>query len=121
MFLIDTYLDKSKIQGVGVFSKENIKKGHKIQEERSSFQIEFDKNNLPSMPLAFANFLTTHSYQKYLHPDILILQFDNSKYINHSENPNLNDDGFAIKDINIGDEITIDYKDFDDNIETWHT
>ena len=24
MFLIDTYLDKSKIQGVGVFAKENI-------------------------------------------------------------------------------------------------
>jgi SET domain-containing protein len=62
------------------------------------------------------NFLTTHSYQKYLHPDILILQFDNSKYINHSENPNLDDDGFAIKNINIGDEITIDYKDFEENL-----
>ena len=81
MFLIDTYLDKSKIHGVGVFSKENIKKGRKIQEERSEFEMEFDKNNLPSMPLAFANFLETHSYQKYLHPDVLILQFDNSKYI----------------------------------------
>ena len=31
MFLIDTYLDKSKIHGVGVFSKENIKKGEKIK------------------------------------------------------------------------------------------
>ena len=29
MFIIDTYLDKSAIQGVGVFSKENIKKGRK--------------------------------------------------------------------------------------------
>jgi len=46
MFLIDTYLDKSKIHGVGVFSKENI---------------------------------------------------------------------------NIGDEITIDYRNFDDNIKTWLT
>ncbi len=34
MFLIDTYLDKSSIQGVGVFSKENIKKGRKIKEVR---------------------------------------------------------------------------------------
>ena len=119
MFLINTYLDKSKIQGVGVFSIEDIKKGHKIQEERSNFQMEFDKNNLPSMPLAFANFLETHSYQKYLHPDMLILQLDNSKYINHSKNPNLNHDGFAIKDINIGDEITIDYRDFGDNINAW--
>ena len=119
MFLIDTYLDKSEIHGVGVFSKENIKKGRKIQEERSNFQKEFDKNNLPSMPLAFANFLETHSYQKYLHPDVLILQLDNSKYVNHSDNPNLDDDGFAIKDINIGDEIVINYKDFDDSIDKW--
>ena len=42
MFLIDTYLDKSKIHGVGVFSKENIKKGEKIKEERPEFEIEFD-------------------------------------------------------------------------------
>ena len=27
MLLIDTYLDKSKIHGVGVFAKENAKKG----------------------------------------------------------------------------------------------
>ena len=27
MLLIDTYLDKSKIHGVGVFAKENVKKG----------------------------------------------------------------------------------------------
>tara|TARA_Y100000361_G_C10848978_1_gene183395 strand:- start:68 stop:433 length:366 start_codon:yes stop_codon:yes gene_type:complete len=121
MLLIDTYLDKSEIHGVGVFSKENIKKGRKIQEERSNFQMEFDKNNLPSMPLAFSNFLETHSYQKYLHPDTLILQVDNSKYINHSKNPNLNHDGFAVKDIKIGDEITIDYNGFDDNINVWLT
>ena len=30
MLLIDTYLDKSKIHGVGVFAKENAKKGEKI-------------------------------------------------------------------------------------------
>ena len=44
---------------------------------------------------------------------------DNSKYVNHSDDPNLDDDGFAIKDINIGDEIVINYKDFDDSIDKW--
>ena len=34
MLLIDTYLDKSKINGVGVFAKENVKKGEKIKEVR---------------------------------------------------------------------------------------
>ena len=31
MFLINTYLDKSKIQGVGVFSNENVRKGQKVK------------------------------------------------------------------------------------------
>ena len=42
MLLIDTYLDKSKIHGVGVFAKENVKKGEKIKEvsaEESSSEI----------------------------------------------------------------------------------
>ena len=62
MFLIDTYLGKSKIHGVGVFSKQNVKKGQRIQEERSEFQMEFDRNNLPSMPLSFANFIQTRAW-----------------------------------------------------------
>ena len=31
MMLIDTYLDKSKIHGVGVFSNQNVKKGERIK------------------------------------------------------------------------------------------
>ena len=37
------------------------------------------------------------------------------------EDPSVNDDGIALKNIKIGDEITIDYRDFDDNIKTWLT
>jgi hypothetical protein len=33
----------------------------------------------------------------------------------------VNDDGIALKDIKIGDEITIDYRDFDDSMEAWLT
>ena len=119
MFLIDTYLDKSSIQGVGVFSKENIKKGEKIKEERPEFEMEFDKNKLPQMPLALAKLIDTHAYERRLNSNILVLGLDNEKYLNHSDDPSVNDDGVALKNINIGDEITIDYRDFDDNIKTW--
>ena len=47
MFLIDTYLGKSKIHGGGVFSKQNVKKGRKIKEVRPEFEIRFNKTNLP--------------------------------------------------------------------------
>ena len=119
MFLIDTYLDKSKIQGVGVFAKENVKKGEKIKEVKIEFEIEFDKENLPRMPLALARMIDNYAYEREKGSKIVVLGFDNEKYLNHSDDPSVNDDGIALKDINIGDEITIDYRDFDDSIDKW--
>ena len=121
MLLIDTYLDKSKIHGVGVFSKENIKKGKQIKEERPEFEMEFNKNNLQSMPLALAKFIDTHSYEREFGSKMFVMGIDNEKYLNHSTDPSVNDDGIALKDIKIGDEITIDYRDFDDSMEAWLT
>ena len=119
MFLIDTYLDKSKIEGVGVFSKENVKKGEKIKEVRPEFEIEFDKENLPRMPLALARLIDNYAYEREKGSKIVVLGIDHEKYINHSDEPSVNDDGIALKDINIGDEITINYRDFDDSIDKW--
>ena len=121
MFLIDTYLDKSKIHGIGVFSKENVNKGEQIKEERPEFEIEFNKNKLPSMPLSLAKLIDTHAYERRIGSGILVLGLDNEKYLNHSDDPSVNDDGIALKNIKIGDEITIDYNNFDDNIKTWLT
>ena len=119
MFLIDTYLDKSKIEGIGVFAKENVKKGEKIKEVRPEFEIEFDKENLPRMPLALARMVDNYAYEREKGSKIVVLGIDNEKYLNHSDDPSVNDDGIALKDINIGDEITIDYRDFDDSINKW--
>ena len=119
MFLINTYLDKSKIQGVGVFSNENVIKGQKIKEVRPEFEIRFNKTNLPRMPLALANFIQTHAHEE--NENEYCLGIDNEKYLNHSNNPTVDEDGIALKNIKIGDEITIDYRDFDDNIELWLT
>jgi len=117
MLLIDTYLDKSKIQGVGVFANENAKKGERIKEVRPEFEIEFNSDNLPKMPLALANFINTHSYERELGSKILVMGIDNEKYLNHSTNPSVDDEGIALKDIKVGDEITIDYRDFDDTLD----
>ena len=121
MMLIDTYLDKSKIHGVGVFSNQNVKKGERIKEVRPEFEMEFHKNNLQAMPLALAKLIDTHAYERKLGTGVLVLGLDNEKYLNHSEDPSVDDDGIALKDIKIGDEITIDYKDFDDSIKSWLT
>ena len=117
MLLIDTYLDKSKIHVIGVFAKENVKKGEQIKEERPEFEIEFNQENLPRMPLSLAKFIDTHSYERTLSSKILVMGIDNEKYLNHSTDPSVNDDGIALKNISIGDEITINYNDFDDSVK----
>ena len=117
MFLINTYLDKSKIQGVGVFSKENVKIGDKIKEVRPEFEFRFDTTNLPKMPLAFANFIESHGYEDKKNE--YVMGIDNEKYLNHSTDPSVNDEGIALKDIKTGDEITVDYRDFDASVEEW--
>jgi hypothetical protein len=35
--------------------------------------------------------------------------------------PSVDDNDIALKNIKIGDEITVDYRDFDDSIESWLT
>ena len=69
MFLIDTYLDKSKIEGIGVFAKENVKKGEKIKEVRPEFEIEFDKENLLFCKNLYKN--EKNFYKKKYHNNML--------------------------------------------------
>ena len=65
--------------------------------------------------------IDTHAYERKLGTGVLVLGLDNEKYLNHSTDPSVDDNGIALKDIVIGDEITIDYNNFDDNIKLWLT
>ena len=115
MLLIDTYLDKSKIHGIGVFSKENIKQKEIVTKELPQFEFHFNQNELPKMPLAFANFINEYAFESNLDKNILILGIDNEKYINHSDTPNVDEHGYALRDIKIDEELTVDYKKIDRN------
>ena len=72
-------------------------------------------------PTPLAKFIDTHSYEREFGSKMFVMGIDNEKYLNHSADPSVNDDGIALKDIKIGDEITIDYRDFDDSMEAWLT
>jgi len=68
----------------------------------------------PDYPEAFARFLDTYGY---LAEGIgLVVNLDNARYMNHADEPNLIErDGanFANRDIEIGEELTCDYRVFD--------
>jgi SET domain-containing protein len=109
MLIIKTKLDKSSIHGIGLFTLEKIEKGQVIA-ELSEFDIKIKKDDVPQKHIEMFEFyfgVEKDCYQTY---------FDNMRFMNHSDYPNCIDakNGMciAIKDIEIGEELTCDYSFF---------
>lgn len=110
MNLIKTYIDKSKIQGIGLFAAEFIPKGKKIWELGPLdivYSIDEYNKLIYSLPIPAAHYLKRYCY---LEGDKYVLCGDDGKYVNHSYDPNTNGDT-AIRDIQPGEEITCNYHD----------
>ena len=116
MLMVKTYLGKSKIHGIGLFSKEFIPRGKVIWKfvriidrvipEKDMIRIKgyynFDQ-------YIFKQFRSRCSR---LDDGSYIMYGDDSSFINHSINSNLEMSGakmIAKRDIQIGDELTEDY------------
>jgi len=121
MIKIKTKLGLSTKKGIGLFADENIPKGSVVGINTDNLSIvrysEKDWENLKEN-------LTEESFKhikKYAYKNkddgLYWLNLDNTRFINHSDDPNIatiGDNDVAIKDIKINDEILIDYKTFYD-------
>lgn len=117
MYVIKTYLDKSPIEGIGVFAGEDVPQGAVVWRLVPGFDLVLAPGpaveNLPERARAH---LKRHAY---LSAGRLILCADHGQYTNHSETPNTGsaddqDVEYALKPIRKGDEITADYRLFDE-------
>lgn len=120
MFLIKTEVRPSKIHGLGCFSLENIKKGQKIWVFDPRIDTRFEVDEISLLPAAATEFVKTYGYQEFFDgKKVVTLCGDNAKYINHSNMPNVitskqeKEFEIAATDINIGDELTSNYRIFD--------
>jgi SET domain-containing protein len=120
MLRVKTYLDKSPIDGIGVFAAENIKAGEIVWH----FVPALDKTLDIMEWFAISEFghpIDRNFLRKYAfldkQTDKLILSGDNDRFTNHSDSPNTRPDEtgdmFAIRDIKEGEEITANYYEFD--------
>ena len=115
--MVETYLAPSKIQGIGLFASELIIKGQKVWEFTNGFDAKFSiesiENLSPPSKKRFLNYCYLSSDNNY------ILCFDDARFMNHSNKPNLLDDNFeeglviAECDIYPGVELTTHYRKFD--------
>lgn len=113
MMIIKTSLKEFKGKGIGLVSEEFIKKGQIVWKYNSRIDLIFNKKDVPNKLKEFF-----HIYACDLGGNKLYLNIDNTRFINHSKNPNIKNMGFkkkniAVKDIKIGEEITIDYEELE--------
>jgi len=117
MLIVNTYLDKSKIHGIGVFADEFIKEKILISKIIPGLDCIVEKDNLKNLEYSIQKHFNNHAYNYDLDSNLLVLELGNTNYINHSDSPNIDNEGYALRDINIGEELTCNYKLFDSSCD----
>jgi SET domain-containing protein len=113
LLLVKTYLDKSRIHGLGVFAGQFIRKDAKIWRFVFGFDRFYSRKQLAKLPKPARDYINLHGYQWKKE---ILLSMDYDTFMNHSENPNTHfHNGFVIARRNIrkGEEITNDYRAFE--------
>ena len=111
-------LKPSPLHGIGVFAIIAIQKGErKIFSDHESEWIEVSKEEVDALPQHAKDLIENHCLFNETHyyiPEYGFKIFDLAVYLNHSDQPNLvsiNDGEYfeAIRDIEAGEELLIDY------------
>lgn len=108
---------------MGVFAAEFIPKGTKVWEFRDSFDFRVSKESVESLPEPACS--TLKHYCAFWGGGYVI-SADDARYLNHSDNPNLKtfaepDCDVALRDIQIGEELLEDYREFDESVRNLPT
>ena len=114
MFRVPTYLAASRIQGLGAFTSVAIPAGTLIWEFTPEVDWRFSPEELDAFPNPYRTRLRQWCYQE--ESGLFVLCGDNAKFMNHSGDPNCDDDGeytTAARDIAAFEELTCDYRRFD--------
>jgi uncharacterized protein len=115
MLCVKTRLGESRIEGVGLFAAEPIRKGSVVWRYDLRFDLKLDMRDIPPSDTITQQWLMRYGYQPNEEP-VYIVCGDNARFMNHSETPNCDDVDdltVALVDIAEGDEITCDYARFD--------
>lgn len=123
MLVVKTKLGQSKIEGIGLFADEYIPKGTITWRFDPRFDIFFDPDDLVQMSQIQKDLIIHYAYLSKVSGKY-VYSIDNARFANHSSNPNIAEDPslthegeeictVAIRDIQIGEEMTLDYRAID--------
>ena len=121
MVIVETYLDKSPINGIGLFAKKPISKGTIIWQWNGLIDKVFDRTRYNYLESKAKEFVDKYGY---VERGRIVLCGDDGRFMNHSKTPNTyetEDFTIALHDISIGMEITCDYSTFDESFVEFNT
>jgi len=121
MLLVKTRIGPSRINGLGLFAAQFIPQGTHVWKMVRWFDLVLTKEQIDRLSNpAREQFIRCGHLDLYTGEYILCA--DEARYLNHSENPNIRynadsdqDIDVAVRDIQEGEEITINYKEYDAN------
>ncbi|WP_088344978.1 MULTISPECIES: SET domain-containing protein-lysine N-methyltransferase [Rhodomicrobium] len=117
MMLVRTYVAPSQIEGLGVYADEFIPSGTLIWQFNPKFIASFSPSDIEELPPHTREFVEKYSFPHVENGNHLVIELDNGRFMNHTEQPNTDftefSQGYAIRDIAAGEEITCNYYEFD--------
>lgn len=99
--------------GLGVFCLESIASGSLVWEFTNGVDIKISKQQYDELSIVQQNHFKKYGWREF---DYYYCSCDASNFINHSLIPNLDctqSNIYALRDINIGEELFVDYREFD--------
>lgn len=118
MNLVKTYIDKSEIEGIGLFAAEFIPKGTIVWDLHPPFDVVLDEKFIEAIKDSLPQTIKDHIFRYGFFQDgKFVLCADDARFSNHSSKANTITVGkkqIALVDINVGEEITSNYSEFDD-------
>ncbi len=117
MMLVRTYVSPSIIDGLGVYADEFIPAGTLIWKLNPKFMATFSLRDMEAFPPHIREYVEKYGFPAHENKDLYYMELDNGRFMNHSETPNTDftrpDSGYALCDIQAGEELTSNYHEFD--------
>ena len=121
MLLIKTSLAQSTIHGIGLFAQETISRGAVLWRFTPGFDFYMPEHDVMATPEPLRTFLRTYGW-KSVESGLYCFASDDARFWNHSDDPNClsrHERGekehitVAVRDIEVGEELTDNYATFD--------
>lgn len=118
--MVKTKIGPSSINGIGLFADQFIPKGTVVWKFMPNFDLLMSEQEINKLSKPARDQFYHYAYLDKKHGRYMLC-FDDARFFNHTKNPNcdekIDDITIAARIIQVGEELTVNYKDFYGDID----